>query len=237
MLFCAARRVFSQIVFLSLATTIMRNIAEIRRHYQQGKLNKEDLFQDPMNMFYRWWDEVVNAEVPEANAMVLSTVSEKGQPTSRVVLLKNASSDGFEFYTNYESDKANHIRTNPNVSLLFFWKEIERQVRIDGVAEQISREKSQVYFQSRPRGSQIGAWASPQSRVIEDRNILEEAFDKIYAQFENVDPLPCPEHWGGYLVKPQAVEFWQGRSDRLHDRFRYTRNEKGDSWTIDRLAP
>ena len=214
----------------------MRNLEEIRRHYQQGSLNQTDLFPDPMTMFYKWWDEAIDSEIVEPNAMTLATVNPHGQPTARVVLLKAASEDGFEFFTNYDSPKGKDIEFNNKVALVFLWKDLERQIRIEGLAEKLSREKSQVYFQSRPRGSQIGAWASPQSQVIADRNKLEEEVEKISEQYENVDPLPCPENWGGYIVKPIQIEFWQGRPDRLHDRFRYKRTED-DRWMVERLAP
>ena len=215
----------------------MRNLEEIRRNYQHATLNESDLLQDPMNMFYQWWDAALDAEIIEPNAMTLATVNNQGQPSARVVLLKSASSDGFEFYTNYHSQKAIDIEQNAKVALAFLWKDLERQIRIEGIAEKITKEKSQVYFQSRPRGSQIGAWASPQSKVIPNRNYLEEEVDKISDQFENVDPLPCPDHWGGYIVKPHMIEFWQGRSDRLHDRIRYVRIDDSESWIIERLAP
>ncbi len=179
----------------------------------------------------------LESELAEPTAMTLATVNAEGKPSARIVLLKGVSSEGFEFYTNYQSRKAKDMEMVPFVSLVFFWKELERQVRVEGRVEKIPFEKSQTYFQSRPRGSQIGAWASPQSEVIPDRQMLEEASTAISQQFENVDPLPCPEHWGGYLVQPFAIEFWQGRSDRLHDRFRYIRNEKEANWSTDRLAP
>src|SRR5688572_23355458 len=215
---------FDRIWHLSLhtnTTNALRNLTDIRLSYQHSRLDEVDLFPDPMNMFYRWWDEVIDSEITEPNAMTLATVNAEGKPSARVVLLKSATEQGFEFYTNYQSQKAIDMEQNPRVALVFFWKELERQIRIEGNAEKISKEKSQVYFQSRPRGSQIGAWVSPQSTVIADRNFLEEELEKISVQFENVDPLPCPEHWGGYVVKPVMMEFWQGRQDRLHDRFRY----------------
>ena len=214
----------------------MRNLEEIRRHYQQGSLNETDLFPDPMTMFYKWWDEAIDSEIVEPNAMTLATVNSNGQPTARVVLLKAASENGFEFFTNYDSPKGKDIEFNNKVALVFLWKDLERQIRIEGLAEKLSREKSQVYFQSRPRGSQIGAWASPQSQVIADRNLLEEEVEKISEQYENVDPLPCPDNWGGYIVKPVQIEFWQGRPDRLHDRFRY-RQSADNNWIVERLAP
>ncbi|MDQ3017945.1 MAG: pyridoxamine 5'-phosphate oxidase [Bacteroidota bacterium] len=196
-----------------------------------------DLTPDPMALFYLWLDEAIGFEIPEPNAMTLATVSSEGKPSARIVLLKGATSAGFEFYTNYQSRKAKEMEQNPNAALVILWKELERQVRIEGIAEKLSFEKSQTYFQSRPRGSQIGAWASPQSEIIADRTILEASTTAIEEQYENVDPLPCPEHWGGYMLIPNVIEFWQGRSDRMHDRLRYTRNEKGANWSIDRLAP
>ena len=213
----------------------LRNLEEIRRNYQQASLTETDLFDDPMSLFYQWWDAALESEIIEPNAMTLATVNDQGQPSARVVLLKSASGDGFEFYTNYQSQKGIEMEKNPKVALVFLWKDLERQIRIEGIVEKVSKEKSQVYFQTRPRGSQIGAWASPQSKVIPDRNYLEEEMEKISEQFENVDPLTCPDHWGGYIVKPRMIEFWQGRSDRLHDRIRYVLTE--NTWKIERLAP
>lgn len=213
----------------------MRNLAEIRLSYQRASLDEEGLFPDPMEMFYRWWDDAIDSEISEPNAMTLATVNNLGQPSARIVLLKEASSEGFEFYTNYNSQKAKDIDANPKVSVVFLWKELERQIRIDGIAEKLSKEKSQLYFQSRPRGSQIGAWASPQSQIIPDRKFLDSEADRISDKFENVDPLPVPDHWGGYVINPHTIEFWQGRPDRMHDRFRYLKND--DAWIIQRLAP
>jgi len=215
----------------------MRNIQNIRKAYQQSTLDLENLSADPFDLFYKWWDMAVDAEVPEPNAMTLATVGQSGAPSARIVLLKGLSTEGFEFFTNYSSHKAKDLEANANVALVFLWKEVERQVRVEGTAEKLSFDQSQTYFQSRPRGSQIGAWASPQSQVIPDRIVLEEAIENITSQYENVDPLPCPEFWGGYIVRPLMIEFWQGRDDRLHDRFRYLKNKKGGNWSIDRLAP
>lgn len=188
-------------------------------------------------MFYKWWDEAIHAEIIEPNAMTLATVKNDGQPSARIVLLKNATASGFEFFSNYTSAKAMDIEANPNVALVFLWKELERQIRIEGVAQKISKEKSQLYFQSRPYGSQISAWASPQSKIVENRKVLENEIERITTHFENVDPLPCPEFWGGYIINPSMIEFWQGRSDRLHDRFRYQKNAGNVDWIIERLAP
>ena len=212
-------------------------VSEHRKNYILGTLDTPDLTSDPLVLFEIWMANALESEISEPTAMTLATVNAEGKPSARIVLLKGVSTEGFEFYTNYQSRKAKEMDQVPYVSLVFLWKELERQVRIEGRVEKVSFEKSQTYFQSRPRGSQIGAWASPQSEVIPDRQVLEDASASVSEKFENVDPLPCPEHWGGYLVIPDAIEFWQGRSDRLHDRFRYTRNEKEANWSVDRLAP
>jgi len=189
-----------------------------------------------MDLFRQWWHAAIETEIEEANAMTLATVNGHGQPSARIVLLKGLHPEGFEFFTNYTSQKAMDMEGNPKVALLFFWKEMERQVRIDGQAVKVSQQRSEQYFQSRPRGSQIGAWTSPQSQIIPDRSVLEANGKKIVEKFADVDPLPVPEHWGGYIVRPNAYEFWQGRADRLHDRFRYTLKPDGH-WAVDRLAP
>jgi pyridoxamine 5'-phosphate oxidase len=213
----------------------LTKIEDLRTNYLKGTLEEKDLPSDPMVLFHQWWNEVLLSEIPEPNAMTLATVNKEGKPSARIVLLKGASALGFEFYTNYQSAKAKDLDQNPHVALVFLWKEIERQVRIEGIVEKVTYEQSQNYFQSRPRGSQIGAWASPQSTIIPDRKFLEEAADKISEQFENVDPLPCPEQWGGYMIMPTKFEFWQGRSDRMHDRICYSKKEK--DWKKERLAP
>ncbi|HZV69072.1 MAG TPA: pyridoxamine 5'-phosphate oxidase [Saprospiraceae bacterium] len=213
----------------------MSRIEDIRRAYQDGTLDVNDLSSNPVEQFYQWWNDAVTSEIVEPNAMTLATVDREGQPSARVVLLKGVNMEGFEFYTNYKSQKARDIEANPKVALVFLWKELERQVRIEGVAIKVSREKSEAYFQSRPRGSQIGAMASPQSEIIPDRRLLDEKLIALNREFENTDPIPCPDYWGGYIVIPHMIEFWQGRPDRLHDRFRFSKNESG--WTIERLAP
>ena len=208
----------------------------LRKSYQSGKLDLADLTTDPIDLFRRWWHEAIDAEIVEANAMTLATVDSEGRPSARIILLKGITPEGFEFFTNYQSRKADEISENSHVALLFFWKEMERQIRIEGIAEKVTPTRSEAYFQSRPRGSQVGAWASPQSQVIPDRSILENKVNEIESRFSGQDPLPCPEHWGGYIVKPTMIEFWQGRPDRLHDRFRYSLLSNG-TWKIDRLAP
>ena len=214
----------------------MKNIEDLRKSYHLGSLDTKDLTKDPLDMFRRWWHEAIEAEIDEANAMTLATVNLYGQPSARIVLLKGLHQDGFEFFTNYESQKAKDMAVNNHVALLFFWKELERQVRIEGLVEKVTKERSEQYFQSRPRGSQIGAWSSPQTQVIPDRSVIENNLMVTEEKYAEVDPLPLPEHWGGYLVRPQQYEFWQGRPDRLHDRFRYVHKPDG-LWVVERLAP
>ncbi len=216
---------------------IEMNIDDIRKSYLKGSLDLGDLEAHPIDQFISWWHEAVGEEIVEPNAMTLATVNKEGQPSARIVLLKGVTHEGFEFYTNYQSHKAVEMAENPKAALVFLWKELERQVRIEGLVEKLSMEKSQSYFQSRPKSSQIGAWASPQSQVIPDRKFLEDNVSQISDRFKNNDSIPLPEYWGGYLVKPQMIEFWQGRPDRLHDRFRFLKNEKGENWSVDRLAP
>jgi len=213
----------------------LKKIEDIRKSYQKGKLELENLDPDPIEQFLRWWNEAVISEIVEPNAMTLATVDKHGQPSARIVLLKGVTHDGFEFYTNYLSDKANDIADNPKVALVFLWKELERQVRIEGVATKLSREKSESYFHSRPRGSQIGALASPQSQVIPDRKTIEDKVDMLSQQLENIDLIHYPEFWGGYIIEPHLIEFWQGRPSRLHDRICY--EKVGDVWRIFRLYP
>ena len=213
----------------------MSDIAKIRKEYMLEKLLESEVASDPILQFDRWWEQVMACGIEEANAMTLTTVSGEGFPSARMVLLKGYDQDGFVFFTNYESHKAHHLDQHSQCALVFFWKELERQVRIEGMASKISAEKSDTYFHSRPRGSQIGAWSSPQSRVITDRSVLESARQSFEGRFAG-QTVPRPVHWGGYLVRPLRMEFWQGRPDRMHDRILYTMEEPG-RWRIERLAP
>ncbi|WP_353720068.1 pyridoxamine 5'-phosphate oxidase [Dyadobacter sp. 676] len=211
-----------------------QNIANIRHDYQLKGLLESDLDPDPLKQFRLWFDDVLEAGITESNAMLLSTVSE-GRPAGRIVLLKDFDKRGFSFFTNYDSKKGREIEANPQVALTFFWKELERQVRIEGKIEKTSEEESDEYFAVRPRGSQIGAWASAQSEVIPDRTFLEEKTSELKARFEG-RPVPRPPYWGGYRVVPDYIEFWQGRPSRLHDRLAYTKQSDGE-WKVERLSP
>jgi pyridoxamine 5'-phosphate oxidase len=211
------------------------SIAAIRRDYMRESLSENQVEQDPFRQFDHWWEEAMKAEIDEVNAMTLSTVSIDSKPTARIVLLKGYDDYGFVFFTNYESHKGIELLHNPNASLLFFWKELERQVRIDGVCEKVSEAESDAYFYSRPEGSRIGAWASPQSQVIPSRELLDANLAELEKRFQDT-PVTRPPHWGGYRIKPELMEFWQGRPSRLHDRILYSR-ESGGGWTIARLAP
>lgn len=212
----------------------MNSIAGIRQDYKLRSLDEADLEKDAIMQFGKWWNEAVLSEIAEVNAMTLSTSEPGGQPDSRIVLLKGFDVDGFSFYTNYQSSKAKQMEMNNKVALLFFWKELERQVRIQGKVFKMHPGLSDEYFQSRPEGSKIGAWASPQSSVINSRQILEDNVLNYTAQFSGKN-IYRPPHWGGYVVIPEYIEFWQGRQSRLHDRFAYHLNSK--SWIVQRLAP
>lgn len=211
-----------------------KEIQKLREDYSKSTLDEKDVHPDPIQQFKNWLNEALKAKLPEPNAMTLSTVNVESKPHSRIVLLKGIEKKGFIFYTNYKSDKGKDIEKNPYVSLCFLWKELERQVRIDGFAKKISSESSEEYFMSRPIKSQIGALASEQSSVIENRAILEEKFEQL-TELYSTGNVPMPEHWGGYIVEPASIEFWQGRRSRLHDRVKYEKEE--NSWTIKRLAP
>lgn len=211
----------------------MTSIADIRKDYKLQTLLEADVAPDPITQFGKWWEEAINSAIDEVNAMTLATVDKNNIPSARIVLLKGYGKKGFVFFTNYQSHKGEQLLQNPNACLVFFWKELERQIRITGKVEKISSEESDAYFTSRPAGSRIGAWASPQSSVIANRKIIEEKTKVLEQQFG--DNIPRPPHWGGYIVKPVQIEFWQGRTSRLHDRMQYTSN--GDAWVIERLAP
>lgn len=205
-----------------------------RREYRRAKLRRQDLNADPVEQFNQWFQEAKQDNVIEPNAMILSTVSSDGHPSARTVLLKGVDDGDFVFYTNYESRKAREMEANPNVSLLFPWLIVERQVKVQGSISKVSAEDSLQYFQTRPRGSRLGAWASEQSSVIQSREVLELSLDKYKREFADKD-IPMPDNWGGYRVKIRSIEFWQGGENRLHDRFLYTRDEGG--WKVERLAP
>ncbi|MDX2190213.1 MAG: pyridoxamine 5'-phosphate oxidase [Bacteroidota bacterium] len=213
----------------------MAEISGIRKEYTLMTLNASEVDKDPLIQFGKWFEAAVKSAVNEPNAMGLSTVSANGKPHSRIVLLKDYSSDGLSFFTNYKSEKGKEIEGNNYVSLLFFWPELERQVRVEGTVSKLDRKSSEQYFQSRPRGSQIGAYASAQSEVIPNKKYLEEKLLKLESSFANIDPIPLPDFWGGYLVKPLMYEFWQGRPSRLHDRVKYTL--VNSNWKIELLSP
>ena len=221
-------------------------IADIRKDYKLASLEEADVASNPIDQFTRWWNEAVASQIDEVNAMTLATVNAVGVPAARIVLLKGYNPNGFIFFTNYESDKGKNLAQNPNAAIVFFWKELERQIRIEGTVQKVSAEESDRYFNSRPASSRIGAWASPQSAVIENRLVIEQNVERYSSIFAN-DSIERPDHWGGYIVKPRSIEFWQGRSSRLHDRIRYTieasaynaaTDTRSDAnWKIERLAP
>jgi pyridoxamine 5'-phosphate oxidase len=213
----------------------MQHIADIRKDYKLQSFSETDAATDPIVQFGKWWDDAVKSEIGEVNAMTLATVAADGIPSARIVLLKGYDNNGFVFFTNYKSNKGEELQQNPAACLVFFWKELERQVRIFGNTEKISTEESIAYFNSRPDGSKIGAWASPQSLAVAGKAWLQETFDFYRERFKHGE-IPKPPHWGGYRVKPFKIEFWQGRPSRMHDRILYTLQKDG-SWTIERLAP
>ena len=210
------------------------NLQNLRQDYRMASLSESDVAADPILQFQKWFSEAVNAKLYEPNVMTFATADSDGKPSARIVLLKGFDEQGFIFYTNYESKKAQDLVENPQAALVFFWAELERQIRIEGIVSKVDKEISEAYFQSRPIGSQIGAIASAQSSVLMDRSILEERVAELTAQYEG-KTIPKPEHWGGYLVEPKHIEFWQGRSSRLHDRITYDYTD--GSWKINRLAP
>lgn len=210
------------------------NLQNLRQEYKAAELQESDVAANPTDQFANWFKDVLGAQLFEPNVMTLATADAMGKPSARIVLLKEFDNTGFVFYTNYESKKGKQLAENPQASLLFFWPELERQVRIDGIVSRVSAEASDSYFHSRPAGSQIGALASPQSQIIPNREYLQEKVSVLKNEFQGVE-IPRPEHWGGYILEPQAMEFWQGRPSRLHDRINYTFDD--GVWVISRLAP
>ncbi len=215
--------------------SVQSHIAHIRQDYCLAALDEQTTGDNPIHFFHRWFDEALTAQLTEVNAMTLATVSADGKPHARIVLLKGIEDGGFTFFTNYSSAKGHQIETNDKVAILFFWKELERQVRIEGTIQKLPEAESDIYFNSRPEGSRLGAWASPQSQVITDRNIIEQNYATYEAKFAG-GAIPRPAHWGGYNVMPEQIEFWQGRSNRMHDRILFTIDETGE-WNKSRLAP
>lgn len=210
------------------------SLADLRKDYQLASLSETDVANDPIQQFSLWFEQALKADVAEANAMSLSTVNPAGRPSSRIVLIKEFDQRGFTWFTNYDSNKGNELAVNPHAALLFFWSTLERQVRIEGRIEKISAEENDQYFHSRPLGSRQSAYASQQSRPIASRHLLEDQLNAVISEFS--DHPPRPEHWGGYRLVPDRIEFWQGRSSRLHDRIVYTRQQDGQ-WVIERLQP
>jgi pyridoxamine 5'-phosphate oxidase len=214
---------------------VSNNIADIRKEYKLQTLSEKDVLKDPIDQFDKWWQEAVHAGIDEVNAMTLATASADGMPDARIVLLKGFDSKGFSFFTNYNSSKGQQLLENPRAALVFFWKELERQVRISGLVALASEKVSDDYFNSRPEGSRLGAWASPQSEVIENREWLEGNEKKLRDKWAD-SSITRPPHWGGYVIRPVRMEFWQGRPSRLHDRILFSLQGNGQ-WKIERLAP
>ena len=210
------------------------SVADLRREYARARLDEANVSPDPITEFARWFEEAVKAEVQEPNAMTLASVSPDGAPSARIVLLKGFDERGFTFFTDYRSQKGGDLEQNPRAALVFYWPELERQIRIIGATVLVGREESEAYFRTRPRGSRISAWVSHQSQVIASRKLLEERVPELEQRFPG-DDVPLPPYWGGFRVVPAAVEFWQGRTSRLHDRIRYVRD--GEHWRIERLSP
>ncbi len=210
-------------------------LADIRKEYTQAGLSEADADPDPFRQFQTWFEQAMAAQLLEPNGMTLATVTPDGKPRARIVLLKNFDERGFVFYTNYESHKGQELAQNSWAALVFWWTELERQVRIEGRVEKVSDVESNTYFRSRPLGSQLGAWTSQQSQVISNREVLDSRLQELQEKYQGQD-IPRPPHWGGYRVTPTVIEFWQGRPSRLHDRLRYWRPEDG-SWRIERLSP
>lgn len=215
---------------------IRNYINEVRRSFSDKPLNKSSVLPDPFDQFSLWFEDAVNAQILDPYAMVVASVSEQGFPSSRAVYMRDISTDGLVFYTNYTSQKGKEILNNPAVSLLFLWIEIDRQIRISGRAEKISSNLSDIYFASRPRESQLGAWCSEQSEVLSSREELLEKYSFYDEKFRGLE-IPRPENWGGFIVRPDKMEFWQGRPNRLHDRILYLKDIAANTWKLERLAP
>lgn len=213
----------------------MQTLSKLRMEYSKASLDISTIASNPIEQFENWFHESLEAKVLEPNAMNLSTINEHNRPSSRIVLLKGIEQNKFIFYTNYQSSKGRELSNNPACALTFFWPELERQIRIEGIADRVDEIRSERYFQSRPRGAQIGAWTSPQSSIIENRHILEERILQMEKKFEGQALLPKPNQWGGYQVEPLIIEFWQGRPNRLHDRIQFSKVDS--DWKIHRLAP
>lgn len=211
-----------------------KDIAELREEYRRAALDREHLHPDPLDQFRKWFDQARESRLREPNAMVLATVDAAGQPWTRTVLLKKLDDRGLVFFTNFESRKARHLATNPRASVLFLWLELERQVSVNGTVERVPTAESLAYFVTRPLGSRLGAWSSQQSSVIRSRALLEAKLHEMKRKFAGGE-VPLPSFWGGYRIRPESWEFWQGRQNRLHDRFLYSRNQ--DTWTLERLQP
>ena len=211
------------------------NIRDLRQDYRASSLSEKDVDQNPFQQFSRWFNESIKAQILEPNAMTLATATADGIPNARIMLLKGFNEEGFTFFTNYNSKKAMEITENPNAALLFFWLELERQIRIKGKLFKVSQQESEDYFHSRPHGSQLGAHVSPQSSVIPDRDFLENRLKSLQEEYQDKE-IPKPAHWGGYILKPEVIEFWQGGASRLHDRIVYTLQDN-NTWKIERLAP
>jgi pyridoxamine 5'-phosphate oxidase len=221
---------------ISAKRTHKLSLAEVREDYRLGAFGEANCETNPIIQFEKWYLDAQSVEGKEPNAMVLATVNSSGQPSARIVLLKEVSDAGFVFYTNYSSRKAHDLETNPRCALTFYWSDLERQVRVEGKAVRVDRSQSEGYFRSRPRGSKLGAWASHQSEPIPNREVLESKLSELEAQYAGIEEIPVPEFWGGYCVVPDQIEFWQGRPNRLHDRLLYRRNGE-TKWIIERLSP